>query len=42
MSQREFLTWFRMQYDPGDTVVLTVRDARGREREIRYTAPGAD
>jgi S1-C subfamily serine protease len=42
VSQRDFLTWFRMQYDPGDTAVLTVRDARGRDREIRYAAPGSD
>jgi hypothetical protein len=39
VAQREYLTWFRMQYDPGDEVVLTVRDARGRDREIRYPAP---
>jgi S1-C subfamily serine protease len=39
VAQREFMTWFRLQYEPGDAVVLTVRDSRGRERQIRYTAP---
>ena len=39
VAQREFMTWFRMNYEPGDSVVLTVRDARGRDRELRYTAP---
>lgn len=37
--QREFMTWFRLNYEPGDTVSLTVRDARGRDREVRYSAP---
>lgn len=39
VAQREFLTWFRMRYEPGDDVVLTARDARGRDRAIRYRAP---
>jgi hypothetical protein len=33
---RDFMAWFRMRYDPGDQVVLTARDARGRDREVRY------
>ncbi len=33
---REFMTWFRLHHDPGDEVVLTLRDKRGRERELRY------
>lgn len=39
VAQREFMTWFRLAYEPGDVVLLTVRDPRGRERQIRYTAP---
>lgn len=39
VAQREFLTWFRMQYEPGDEIALSLRDSRGREREIRYRAP---
>jgi hypothetical protein len=38
LAQREFMTWFRLRYQPGDEVVLTVRDARGRDRELRYAA----
>jgi len=33
---RDFMTWFRLRFDPGDEVVLTARDARGRDREVRY------
>ena len=36
---REFMLWFRLNYEPGDTVVLTARDARGRDRKISYIVP---
>lgn len=39
IAQRDFLTWFRLRYEPGDEVVLSVRDPAGREREVRYKAP---
>ncbi len=44
VAQRDFLTWFRLRYEPDDEIVLTVRDASGREREVRYQAlaPGSD
>ena len=35
---REFMTWFRLRYGPGDEVVLTVLD-NGEEKEIRYRLP---
>jgi hypothetical protein len=35
---REFLTWFRLAFNPGDPVTFTVRDHRGREREIAHAA----
>lgn len=42
LAQREFMTWFRLRYEPGDEVVLTVRDSRGATREMKYpaSAPG--
>jgi serine protease Do len=33
---RAFLVWFRMKFDRGDEVTLTVRNASGNERYIRY------
>jgi hypothetical protein len=39
LAVRDFMAWFRLRYDPGDEVVLRVRDGRGREREVRYKAP---
>jgi hypothetical protein len=36
LTGRAFLAWFRLRHDPGDRAHLTVRDARGREREISY------
>ncbi len=39
VAQRYFLTWFRLRYEPGDEIVLTVRGASGRDREVRYRAP---
>jgi hypothetical protein len=39
LAQREFMTWFRLRYEPGDEIVLTVRDSRGAVRELRFTAP---
>ena len=39
LAARDFMTWFRLHHDRGDTVRLTVRDARGGEREISYRLP---
>jgi len=39
LAARDFMAWFRLRYEPGDALVLRVRDARGREREVRYAAP---
>lgn len=36
VTGREFMAWFRLHHDPGDTVTLTLRDPRGRERELSY------
>ena len=36
VSGRGFMAWFRLQHDPGSTVTLTVRDPRGRARDLRY------
>ena len=35
---RPFMTWFRMRYNPGDEVVLTVKDG-ARQRTITYRLP---
>lgn len=34
MNGRTFLTWFRLRYGPGDTVVFTVREGNA-ERDVR-------
>jgi serine protease Do len=39
LAQREFMTWFRLRYEPGDEIALTVRDSRGASREVKFTAP---
>jgi serine protease Do len=36
VSGRAFMVWFRLHHDPGSTVTLTVRDPRGRQRDLRY------
>ncbi len=36
LSGRAFLVWFRGMFEPGDDVVLTVRSAKGGEREVKY------
>lgn len=33
---RAFFIWFRMRYEPGDTVTLTIKDGE-KMRDIRYT-----
>lgn len=33
---REFMLWFRLNYETGDRVVLTARDSRGRDRKVSY------
>lgn len=35
---RDFLLWFRMKYEPGDDVILTVKNENGKEREVTYKA----
>lgn len=39
LAVRDFMAWFRLRFEPGDAIVLRVRDGRGREREVRYAAP---
>ena len=36
LEGRAFLTWFRLRYDPGDCVSLTVIDAHGDTHQIEY------
>lgn len=36
IAGRAFLVWFKMRYEPGDDVTLTVKDAEGRERKVTY------
>ena len=36
---RPFMLWFKMRYEPGDTVELTVQDPRGREKVVAYRLP---
>lgn len=38
LANREFLTWFRLTFEPGDTIRYRVLDARGRERLVTFTA----
>jgi hypothetical protein len=38
LAGRAFLTWFRMNHEPGDEVTLTLRDAAGQTRDIKYRA----
>lgn len=33
---REFQVWFRLRYEPGDTVALTALDGKGRKKIISY------
>lgn len=37
IANRAWMVWFRLNHEPGDTVTLTVQDAPGKTREIRYT-----
>lgn len=36
LANREWNTWFRMRFEPGDEVRLTVKRPDGSEREVRY------
>lgn len=38
IADRDFQVWFRMRYEPGDTVTYRVLDSRGRERKVTFTA----
>lgn len=38
LVNRAFLVWFRMKFNPGDEVRLTVKNAEGQTREIKYKA----
>lgn len=38
LANREFLTWFRLTFEPGETIRYRVLDARGRERTVTFTA----
>ena len=37
-NARKLLTWFKLKYKPGDTIVLTVKE-RGKTRKISYRLP---
>jgi C-terminal processing protease CtpA/Prc len=39
VSGRALLVWFLMRHEPGETVLLTVRDAKGGERKVSYVLP---
>ena len=39
VAGRAFLVWFKMRYDPGDEVTLTLKDRQGQERKVTYKAP---
>ena len=36
---RAFLVWFRLRFEPGDAIELTVMDGKGRTKLVKYTAP---
>lgn len=38
MQPGEFIVWFRQKFDPGDEVVLKVKNENGKEREVKYKA----
>ncbi|MGF1579781.1 MAG: thioredoxin family protein [Gemmataceae bacterium] len=37
---REFTTWFRLQFDRGDTVRFTILERNGKKRDISYELTG--
>jgi hypothetical protein len=39
LAGRAFLVWFRMRYDPGDTVTFTVRNEQGRDSQVTCELP---
>ena len=39
LSGRPFVVWFRLRFDPGDEIRLTVLEQDGSRSEIRYEAP---
>ena len=36
VAGRGFLVWFKMRYEPGDEVTLTLKDPQERERKVTY------
>jgi C-terminal processing protease CtpA/Prc len=36
VAGRAFLVWFKMRYERGDDVTLTLKDTQGRERTVSY------
>ncbi|MEO6708112.1 MAG: hypothetical protein ABIP42_00960, partial [Planctomycetota bacterium] len=36
VSGRDFMSLFRLAFEPGDEVTLHVRDNKGRERDVKY------
>ena len=38
VAGRAFLVWFKMRYEPGDEVMLMLKDPQGRERKVTYRA----
>lgn len=40
VSGRAFVVFFKLKFEPGDDVVLTVVGSDGKQREVKYKAPG--
>ena len=39
VAGRAFLVWFKMHYEPGDEVTVTLKDTAGKERKVSYRLP---
>jgi C-terminal processing protease CtpA/Prc len=42
LDGRELMTWFRLNFNPGDKITLTVREKDGRTRQLTYPAPASN
>ena len=38
LAGRAWAVWFKMKYEPGDRITLTVQEAAGRRREVTFVA----
>lgn len=39
VAGRAFLVWFKMHYEPGDQVTVTLKNPAGQERKVSYRLP---